>query len=169
MLSLQLCSPSVICFSLLLHLARAAASRTFWTAGTKRAIRTAMMAITTSSSISVNPRRCGMVTPPVRRKGPGPNGMTVPFAAYSIPRRGRGKGRPAGKKVSRVREVAADRPREPLPALVLDHLHHAAADGEEVGHQLPGDGGQPAPLGIPAPHLGLDQLLAEVLFRLLDP
>jgi hypothetical protein len=33
---------------------RAAASRTFWTAGSKRPIRIAMMAITTNSSISVN-------------------------------------------------------------------------------------------------------------------
>src|SRR5262249_24212325 len=35
-----------------------AASRTFWTAGTSRPMRMAMMAITTSSSISVKPRRC---------------------------------------------------------------------------------------------------------------
>jgi len=34
---------------------RAAASRTFWTAGSSRPMSTAMMAITTSSSISVNP------------------------------------------------------------------------------------------------------------------
>ncbi len=33
---------------------RAAASRTFWTAGSSRPIRMAMMAITTSNSISVN-------------------------------------------------------------------------------------------------------------------
>src|SRR5579885_2620043 len=48
---------SEICFMLLEHLARAAASRTFWTAGTSRPIRIAMMAITTSSSISVNAGR----------------------------------------------------------------------------------------------------------------
>src|SRR5437763_1132077 len=41
---------------LLLHWLRAAASRTFWTAGSSRPIRMAMIAITTSSSISVNPR-----------------------------------------------------------------------------------------------------------------
>src|SRR5579884_4137067 len=46
-----------ICLRLLEHLARAAASRTFWTAGSSRPIRIAMMAITTSSSISVKPRR----------------------------------------------------------------------------------------------------------------
>src|SRR5262245_21407861 len=34
---------------------RAAASRTFWTAGSKRPMRMAMMAMTTSSSISVKP------------------------------------------------------------------------------------------------------------------
>src|SRR5262245_2560845 len=36
---------------------RAAAVRTCWTAGSSRPIRTAMMAMTTSSSISVKPRR----------------------------------------------------------------------------------------------------------------
>jgi hypothetical protein len=42
---------------LLLQDMRAAASRTFWTAGTSRPIRMAMMAITTNSSISVNAGR----------------------------------------------------------------------------------------------------------------
>src|SRR5437660_5443150 len=36
---------------------RAAASRTFWTAGNSRPMRMAMIAITTSSSISVKPGR----------------------------------------------------------------------------------------------------------------
>jgi len=40
---------------LLEHLARLPASRTFCTAGNKSAIKTAMMAMTTSSSISVKP------------------------------------------------------------------------------------------------------------------
>jgi hypothetical protein len=44
-----------ICFRLLVHWARRAASRAAWTAGSSREIRTAMMAITTSSSISVKP------------------------------------------------------------------------------------------------------------------
>src|SRR3954451_15580580 len=44
-----------ICLRLFEHLARAAASRTFCTAGRSRPIRTAMIAITTSNSISVNP------------------------------------------------------------------------------------------------------------------
>src|SRR5262245_50173320 len=39
------------------HWARAAASRTFWTAGSNRPMRMAMMAMTTNSSISVKPRR----------------------------------------------------------------------------------------------------------------
>src|SRR6266851_9384424 len=39
---------------LLLHWMRAAASRTFWTAGNSRPMRMAMIAITTSNSISVN-------------------------------------------------------------------------------------------------------------------
>src|SRR6266436_9172504 len=45
-----------ICFMLLRHCMRRAASRAAWTAGKSRAIRTAMMAITTNSSISVKPR-----------------------------------------------------------------------------------------------------------------
>src|SRR5437763_11972449 len=49
--------PSAICLRLLEHFIRAAASRTFWTAGRSRPIKTAMMAITTSSSISVNAGR----------------------------------------------------------------------------------------------------------------
>jgi hypothetical protein len=41
-------------------LMRAAAARTFWTAGRSSPIRTAMIAITTNNSISVKPRReCG--------------------------------------------------------------------------------------------------------------
>src|SRR4051812_41737442 len=46
-----------ICLRLLVHWIRAAASRTFWTAGRSRPIRMAMMAITTKSSISVKPHR----------------------------------------------------------------------------------------------------------------
>src|SRR6516225_8806344 len=42
-----------ICLRLLAQLIRLAASRTFWTAGRRRPIRTPMMAMTTSSSISV--------------------------------------------------------------------------------------------------------------------
>src|SRR4051812_8310210 len=45
------------CFRLLTHCERRAASRAACTAGNKRAIRTAMMAMTTSSSIRVKPRR----------------------------------------------------------------------------------------------------------------
>jgi len=43
-----------ICLRLLMHCVRAAASRTFCTAGTIKAIRIAMMAMTTSNSMSVN-------------------------------------------------------------------------------------------------------------------
>src|SRR5262245_26836435 len=46
-----------ICLRLLVQALRAAASRTFWTAGRSSPMRMAMMAITTSSSISVKPRR----------------------------------------------------------------------------------------------------------------
>src|SRR5205085_11054497 len=46
-------SPS--CFRLLEHFIRAAASRTFWTAGSSSPIRIAMIAITTNNSIRVKP------------------------------------------------------------------------------------------------------------------
>jgi hypothetical protein len=51
---------------------RAAASRTFWTAGTSKPIRMPMMAITTNSSISVNAfrsdsRHLDMRSPPMKR------------------------------------------------------------------------------------------------------
>src|SRR5437764_15439979 len=47
------------CLRLFWHLARAAASRTFCTAGRSKPMSTAMMAMTTSSSISVNADRRG--------------------------------------------------------------------------------------------------------------
>src|SRR5262249_28409702 len=47
------------CLMLLLHWDRAAASRTFWTAGRSSPIRIAMIAITTNNSMSVKPRRAG--------------------------------------------------------------------------------------------------------------
>src|SRR4051812_46744319 len=50
--------PRVSCLRLLLHFMRLAASRTFWTAGSSSPINTPMMAMTTSSSISVNACRC---------------------------------------------------------------------------------------------------------------
>src|SRR5437764_14702897 len=54
-----------ICFKLFWHFMRLAASRTFCTAGKRRPTSTPMMANTTSSSMSVNPRRRGedMTTP----------------------------------------------------------------------------------------------------------
>src|SRR5688572_14843231 len=45
------------CRSWFAHFMRAAASRTFWTAGSNSPIRMAMIAMTTSNSISVNARR----------------------------------------------------------------------------------------------------------------
>src|SRR5262245_25177058 len=53
----KLWTASPICLRLLEHWMRAAASRTFCTAGSSRPMRTAMMAMTTSSSISVNAER----------------------------------------------------------------------------------------------------------------
>ena len=46
----------MICLRLLVHWIRRAASRADWTAGKSRPIRTAMIAMTTSSSIRVKPR-----------------------------------------------------------------------------------------------------------------
>src|SRR3954454_3693672 len=58
--SWQLWIASPICFRLFWDDIRLAASRTFWTAGSSRPIRMAMMAMTTNSSISVNPRRLAL-------------------------------------------------------------------------------------------------------------
>src|SRR5262245_40077558 len=71
--SWKLCIARPSCLRLLTHWVRAAASRTFWTAGKSRPIRMAMIAITTNSSISVKPRRDGedravMWKPSVTRK-----------------------------------------------------------------------------------------------------
>src|SRR5262249_26977054 len=57
--SWKLCMAMPSCFKLLEHLMRAADSRTFWTAGSSRPMRMAMMAMTTSNSIKVKPRRRG--------------------------------------------------------------------------------------------------------------
>src|SRR4051812_37565647 len=74
---------------LLEQLMRAAASRTFWTAGSSRPMRMAMMAITTNSSISVKPlfhraRTRNMRRPPEKneaddgaRVGPPPAGAAA--------------------------------------------------------------------------------------------
>src|SRR5438132_464000 len=56
-----LCRARPICLRLFWHCMRAAASRTFCTAGSNRPIRTAMMAITTSNSISVKAVRLDRV------------------------------------------------------------------------------------------------------------
>src|SRR4051812_49845603 len=50
------------CLRLFWQLIRAAASRTFCTAGRRRPIRMAMIAITTNSSISVKASRAGALT-----------------------------------------------------------------------------------------------------------
>src|SRR5262249_29486849 len=55
--SWQLWMARPICLRLFSLWVRAAASRTFWTAGTNKPIKMAMMAMTTSNSISVKARR----------------------------------------------------------------------------------------------------------------
>src|SRR5450432_517588 len=54
--------PRPICLRLFWHCKRAAAARTFCTAGTSKAIKMAMIAITTSNSIRVKPARCRRCT-----------------------------------------------------------------------------------------------------------
>ena len=57
-------APDPSCLRLFMHCARRAASRAACTAGNSNAIKTAMIAITTRSSISVKPRRrCDMASP----------------------------------------------------------------------------------------------------------
>src|SRR5262245_40044148 len=55
--SLYMCMARPICLRLFWHFRRAAAARTFCTAGRSSPMRMAMMAMTTSSSISVNADR----------------------------------------------------------------------------------------------------------------
>src|SRR6266404_3346393 len=74
---------------LLAHLMRAAASRTFCTAGSNRPIRMAMMAITTSSSISVKPRRTDVAKEPfIGRVSQRRGGTAVAESQLPIPPRG---------------------------------------------------------------------------------
>src|SRR4051794_25736679 len=51
---------------------------------------------------------------------------------------------------------------------LLQDLGHAGAEGEEVGHQLAGGGGQAAASGALAADLGVDQFPAEGLLGLLE-
>src|SRR5262245_56737343 len=57
LVSWKLCMARPSCLRLFEQLMRAAASRIFWTAGKSNPMRIAMMAITTSSSMRVKPRR----------------------------------------------------------------------------------------------------------------
>src|SRR5579884_1920552 len=83
-----MCVAVTSCLRLFWHCERAAASRTFWTAGTSRAIRIAMIAITTNSSINVNapraaPYRRLMIRPSQEKK--------VGMRLHGVVRRRRGK------------------------------------------------------------------------------
>src|SRR5438128_3181798 len=63
---------------------RPAASRTFWTAGNKRPINTAMMAMTTNSSIRVKAKRRVMTYAPFHRPAGGRDGAAAaPLGAGS--------------------------------------------------------------------------------------
>src|SRR2546428_60458 len=66
-----------MCLRLLLHFILAAASRIFWTAGSKSPISIAMIAMTTNSSMSVKPRCLVMETTPVGKGQAGPAGAAL--------------------------------------------------------------------------------------------
>src|SRR5437016_5275256 len=91
----QLCSPITCCLMLFEHVIRAAASRTFWTAGKSRPMRIAMMAMTTNSSISVNARHLGerkramedLRNKTMRRIGKEPQPLRLGGKVRSMPRR----------------------------------------------------------------------------------
>src|ERR671933_629660 len=69
------------CLRLLVHWIRRAASRAAWTAGSSRAISTAMMAMTTSSSIKVKAGRFRVVV----MKVPGPVGTLLHADGIFVP------------------------------------------------------------------------------------
>src|SRR5262249_28076788 len=108
--------PSAICLRLLLHDIRAAASRTFWTAGSNRPMRMAMIAITTSNSISVNPVRAfgeGRVrymVPPGRVNEDRTHGMSSrPSSLGQARHRFAGLGQYPGSKRGSVRKLGEGR------------------------------------------------------------
>ena len=101
-----------ICFRLLVHWARA--SRAACTAGNKSAINTAMMAITTSSSINVKPRGFdGPCNEPMIatlfHKEPGP----AQAKTHLVPLRSR----PAGSEADQKALLSADRERPAIRAI----------------------------------------------------
>src|SRR5215468_2201381 len=135
---------SEICLRLFWHLARAAALRTFWTAGRSRPIRIAMIAITTSSSISVNPGRLRIGRPP--EKAPSSDGhyaaarraLQASAGATQAPAPG-GPAARAGRAhldhlVARPGAAAIDeRPVQRLPGgevLPMHHEHAGPAGGQ---------------------------------------
>src|SRR5438067_11771437 len=87
------CKANPICFRLLEQDMRLAASRTFWTAGNSRPIKMAMIAITTNSSINVNPVMClgfvpclrirFMMTPLRRMDVENPGGLMASQRGYT--------------------------------------------------------------------------------------
>src|SRR5438105_1713542 len=104
-----------------MHFDRAAASRTFWTAGRRRPIRMAMMAITTSNSISVNPcRPCGdetercmrvLLTRDNQRRGGG--GILAQLWRRGVRRASKKVGAPAVLRIGRTPYTHRDAPAPP--------------------------------------------------------
>src|SRR5437763_1251294 len=96
-----------ICFRLLTHWERRAASRAAWTAGRSRAISTAMIAMTTRSSIRVKPllreimrRALGRVESGMGRFLPGRPGGRRLLDARPLGQLGSGPGRRLGVEVA---------------------------------------------------------------------
>src|SRR5258705_9523634 len=98
------------CLKLFEHFMRAAASRTFCTAGSNSPMRMAMMAMTTSSSISVNAERERVTERDIRRLLN--EGCKSGDGRKQPPERGRSRldpGRPDGDRPARVRKMDRDR------------------------------------------------------------
>src|SRR4051794_35415595 len=111
-----------ICLRLFWHLERAAASRTFWTAGSSRPISTAMMAITTSSSISVNALLRGW------------RGLEETFNMDTSP--GQGRDRQAGEQHC-FRGFGRDRTPAPGPGQYPNTLSRSKKRGDPKAAPLP--------------------------------
>src|SRR5262245_31692436 len=103
-----------ICFRLFTHWVRLAASRTFWTAGSSSAIRMAIMAITTSSSMSVKAgrRRHLKELMIVLRQGSEPRRGKPTCLSGPV---GKARQRPRPRGEAPVGEGPALRPSAPLP------------------------------------------------------
>src|SRR5262245_39301377 len=160
---------------------RAAGSRTFCTAGRRRPIRVAMIAITTSSSISVKASLLGMVFLGVRRLAwahlatAGDRGAMSPSATNVLYRAicrdsvAARADRASGSRSRRGSGGGVGGGTEQPLELPLDQLEHPPPEVHEPRYHPPGDGRQRGPLRAAAADLGLHQGAAERRLGLLDP